>query len=148
MKNYGNLVSKYISAGKSSKYKPILASSNNEYNEKQLADLKRFIKEDFSVGKNRDNQGHYNAMVNQQKKIIEKEIKRLEAQVGSVKRSEAKVKAAKERIEEAAREIAVKKELEIKERKRKSKLKIEKAKAEAEARAEAETVVKKKKKKS
>lgn len=139
MKNYGNFIAKYVSAEKSPKYAPILANSNNEYNEKQLADLKRFLKEDFAIGKNRDNQGLYNSMVEQQKEVIEAEIARLEGQVGSIKRAAAKIKAAKEVQEKAAKHIAEKEEAEKKERARKSKVKQAKAKEEAEARAEVET---------
>ncbi len=138
MRNYGNFVLKYVSAEKSSKYAPIMANNNDECNEKQLADLKRFLKEDFAIGKNRDNQGHYDSMVKEQKKVIEAEIARLEGQVGAVKRVQKKIEEAKKEQEKAAKHIAEKKEAEIKERARKSKLKIAKAKEEAEARAEAE----------
>ena len=71
MKNYGNIVMKYVSGDKAKNYKPILASSLADYKKAQLADLKRFLKEDFKVSGNRDNYLQYSALVNEQKKEIE-----------------------------------------------------------------------------
>ena len=84
MKNYGNFVMKYVSAGRAQNYRPIYASSVNDYNKSQLADLKRFLEKDFEVPGNRDNYLSYSANVNKQKEEIESEIARLEGQVAAI----------------------------------------------------------------
>ncbi len=83
MKDYGNLVRKYVPGNQAYKYKMISADSLIDYQKKQLADLKRFLKDDFRVPGNRDNYLHYSALIKKQMKEIDSEIKRLEGQIAS-----------------------------------------------------------------
>ena len=85
MKSYGNAVKKYASKATSSKYKNIAAENISEYRKKQLADLERFLKDDFKISVNRDNQEQYNRNIGKQKKEIENEIARLKAQIAGMK---------------------------------------------------------------
>ena len=79
-KNFGNLVGKYVSSDNAGKYEPIVAGSITEYRQKQLADLKRFLAEDYSEKvDNKGNPGDQLANLRGQKKEIETEIKRLES---------------------------------------------------------------------
>lgn len=81
MKAYPNIVLKYASRKAAAKYKSIEAENEKEYNKVQLADLKRFLKDDLKSPVNKDNQLHMDARVASQKKIIESEISRLEGQL-------------------------------------------------------------------
>lgn len=140
MKNYGNIVLKYVSAEASKKYDVIYANGLDDFHRKQLADLERFMKEDFKVKGTPDNFTHHSNSILSQGNEVEREIARLKAQVDNIGIDEKRIKAAKEEQEKAAKHIAEKKAAEKVERKRKSKVKREKAKAEAEARARAEVV--------
>ena len=90
MKDYGNFVMKYVSGDKAPKYKPILADSLDDYHKAQVADLKRFLKEDFRVSGNRDNYLAYSANVKKQREEIVAEIKRLEGQLSKPKKKTKK----------------------------------------------------------
>lgn len=139
MKNYGNIVLKYVPAKLSHKYDAILADGLDDYHTKQLADLERFMKEDFKVTGTADNLTHHSNSIFQQGEFIKSEIARLKAQVDNIGIAEKKIKVAKKVQKKAAKHIAKKDAAEKVERVRKSMLKREKDKAEAEARAEAES---------
>ena len=81
MKTYPNLVLKYAPRKAAAKYKSIEAANDVEYNKAQLADLKRFLKDDLKAPVNKDNQLHMDARVASQRKIIESEIARIEGQL-------------------------------------------------------------------
>jgi len=94
MKNYGNLVAKYVAGNKSSKYPPILAKSLDEYNKKQLADLERFLKDDFLIVLDPYlcNPADHAKNLAIHKKAIQAEIARLKGQVKKVVKMESEVK--------------------------------------------------------
>jgi hypothetical protein len=82
MKKYPNLVLKYAPRKAAAKYKAIEAKNDAEYNEAQLSDLMRFLKDDLKSPVNKDNQIHMDKRVASQRKEIEQEIVRLKGQLG------------------------------------------------------------------